>query len=664
MTLVEQQLGHYRLVRLIGQGGMGEVYLAEDTRIPRQVAIKVVRNEHQPYPNTEVLQQAERLFQREMKAISQLDHPHILGFHDFGKEPRPNGSIIYMVMPYRSEGSLADWLVQRGSALLATQDVEYLIAQAASALQHAHDHDIIHQDVKPSNFLLRANADYPTCPDLFLVDFGIAHVMSVASTTTNSMRGTPAYMPPEQWSSNPVPATDQYALAIMSYQLLTGQLPFKGMAEQIMFQHLMVAPKPPSELNSGLPPAIDAVILRALAKKSDERFPTIKAFAVALRQALAYTDLRTQLMMSQDEALQGGNRTITLVDQNQITATIPANAQHGQVLYLPEQGIPYYSGGPRGPLLLTLAIDQHSSTEAVALVSDNLAKPDSTALDQQNSNLQRSERVTDVKPSKQRTVVLVALVLLLIVSGISATVFVNNKITVNNANISATAQVITNTHATSTALMQEKNVTATAQVKRAATVIAANPDPYQPVGKLAFVDPLSQTDQRLRNGFLNAGPCQYVQRAYQVSQSEIDTFYGCQERITYRNFAFEVKMKIRQGNCGGITVRDSDNGKQYLFSVCASGFYSFVKRASNARGDATVLRTHSASAIKQGIGQLNTIAIVANGDTFDLYVNRHKIDRISDSTYSEGLIGLIAYDQLYPTTVIYRNARLWVISQP
>src|SRR3982750_4556680 len=110
MELIGQKLGHYRLVRLIGQGGMGEVYLAEDTRIPRQIAIKVVRNEHQPYPNTEVLQQAERLFQHEMKAISLLDHPYILGFHDFGKEPSTNGSIIYMVMPYRSEGSLADWL--------------------------------------------------------------------------------------------------------------------------------------------------------------------------------------------------------------------------------------------------------------------------------------------------------------------------------------------------------------------------------------------------------------------------------------------------------------------------------------------------------------------------------------------------------------------------
>src|SRR6266550_4537303 len=143
MTLAGQQLGHYRLIRLIKQGGMGEVYLAEDIRMPRQVAIKVVRNEHNSYPDSKALQQAERLFQREMKAISQLDHPHILSFYDFGEEPSTNGSIIYMVMPYRPEGSLLTWLVRRGDHLLPLQDAGLMIAQAASALQHAHEHNII-----------------------------------------------------------------------------------------------------------------------------------------------------------------------------------------------------------------------------------------------------------------------------------------------------------------------------------------------------------------------------------------------------------------------------------------------------------------------------------------------------------------------------------------
>jgi len=260
MRFAGQQLGHYHLIRLIGQGGMGEVYLAEDTRISRQVAVKVIRTERQLYLDAEASQQSEEFFEREMKAISRLDHPQILSFYDFGKELVANGFIIYMVMPYRPEGSLADWLVQRGSELLPPQDIGHMIAQAASALQHAHDHDVIHRDVKPSNFLVRVNTDHPTYPDLFLVDFGLARVISATSLGSNSVRGTYSCMAPEQWSGEVLPASDQYALAIMSYLLLTGQLPFQGQLEHVMFQHLTVSPKPPSQLNSRLSPAVDDVI--------------------------------------------------------------------------------------------------------------------------------------------------------------------------------------------------------------------------------------------------------------------------------------------------------------------------------------------------------------------------------------------------------------------
>jgi hypothetical protein len=459
-----------------------------------------------------------------------------------------------------------------------------------------------------------------------------------------------------------------YALAIMSYQLLTGQLPFKGMPEQIMFQHLTVAPKPPSELNSRLSPAVDAVILRALAKNSEERFPTIKAFALALQQALDYTDLRAQLMISREEALQGASRTITLFGKNQTTVTIPLGAQDGQVLRLPDQGTPYYNGGSRGPLLLTLSVNQNIRAEAPALVSDDLAKPSSPVTDsnvlQQNRILQKSgmmPRPSGAMPSKQRTVVVLALVLLVIASIVLATVFVNGKIATNNANASATAQSINNTNATGTAQAQATNDAATAQANSTATAIAANPDPYQPAGTLAFVDSLSQPNKGQGDSFANGGQCQFAHGAYQVSQAEIDTFFVCQERATYSNFAFEAKMTIDQGDCGGMTIRSRGNGEQYLFSVCSNGFYSFIKRASNSRGGGTVLKTTNSSAIKQGIGQLNVIAIVANGSRFDLYVNHQKIDSISDGTYSQGYINLIAYDEIIPTTVTYRDARVWII---
>src|SRR5437764_6937247 len=145
MALEGLQLGQYRLLRLLGSGGMGEVYLAEDARIGQQVAIKVSRTEATSYPNSDITKDALRLFQREAKAIAKLDHPHILPLFGYGEEQVGNMSLVYLVMPYRQEGSLADWLRNRGrEEPLTSWKVAHFVGQAASALQHAHDRQIIH----------------------------------------------------------------------------------------------------------------------------------------------------------------------------------------------------------------------------------------------------------------------------------------------------------------------------------------------------------------------------------------------------------------------------------------------------------------------------------------------------------------------------------------
>src|SRR5438270_7014849 len=250
MAIEGVQLGQYRLVRLLGSGGMGEVYLAEDARIGQQVAIKVTRTEVASYPHSDSANDALRLFQREAKAIARLDHPHILPLFGYGEENVNGLMLTYIVMPFRPEGSLANWLQQRGTAeLLPVDDVVYFIHQAAGALQYAHDNQVIHQDVKPANFLLRTNKENPSRPDLLLTDFGIARVSSATANISHSIRGTPTYMAPEQWSGEPVYATDQYALAVMAYELLAGHSPFIGRQEQIMYQHLNVQPQPPSSFN-------------------------------------------------------------------------------------------------------------------------------------------------------------------------------------------------------------------------------------------------------------------------------------------------------------------------------------------------------------------------------------------------------------------------------
>jgi eukaryotic-like serine/threonine-protein kinase len=195
---------------------------------------------------------------------------------------------FYMVgkMTIRDDETLVDWLQQHAPGTLSFQDVAHLIRQAADALQYAHDQGIIYRDVTFSSFLIHNNAEHPHLPDLQLAEFGQAKRTAGSSSMNPAIPSNPLYMAPEQWSGTLVPASDQYALAVMAYELLTGHPPFQGTQEQLKYQHLHVHPQPPSRLDPHIPPAIDTVILHALAKNPEDRFLSISRFANAFQQAL------------------------------------------------------------------------------------------------------------------------------------------------------------------------------------------------------------------------------------------------------------------------------------------------------------------------------------------------------------------------------------------
>ncbi len=375
MALEELQDGRYLLARSLGSGGMGEVYLMQDTRINRQVAIKVIRSEGGPYPDSNAARDAARLFQREARAIAALEHPNILPLYDFGEEIRDGTTITYMVMPYCTEGSLASWLRQRDSTImLSLQDVAHLVEEAADALQYAHDHNVMHLDVKSSNFLLRSNKKNPNRPTLLLADFGIARSSVTVASSSRTIRGTPSSMAPEQWTSNTVAATDQYALAVMTYEMLTGRPPFVGSMEQVMYQHFSIQPPPPSTYNPKLPRSIDLVILRALAKKPEDRFPSIADFASAFEQEAQASptaavlgpqqssvgDIRATLAISPAEAQSGTSRMITLPGGQHVNVTIPAGVSDGHVMRIQDHS---ELAGLAGPVILTIAIKRSEEAQ-------------------------------------------------------------------------------------------------------------------------------------------------------------------------------------------------------------------------------------------------------------------------------------------------------------
>jgi eukaryotic-like serine/threonine-protein kinase len=264
---VGQQLGNYRLTRLIGQGGFAEVYLGEHIYLKTLVAIKLLRT---TVANPDILES----FLKEAQTIAHLLHPNIVRVMDFGVD----GETPYLVMDYAVNGTLRQRHA-KGTQLPLATIVPY-VNQVAAALQHAHNEKLIHRDVKPENMLLgRYN-------DVLLSDFGIALIaQSSLYQSTQDVIGTIAYMSPEQIQGKPRPASDQYSLGIVVYEWLSGDRPFHGSFAELCTQHLFASPAPLREKVSTLAPVVEEVVLTVLAKDSHHRFGSVQAFAHALEQA-------------------------------------------------------------------------------------------------------------------------------------------------------------------------------------------------------------------------------------------------------------------------------------------------------------------------------------------------------------------------------------------
>lgn len=289
----------YRLLHVLASGGMSDVYLADDFQKNRQVAIKLVQIN--TALQTREIQRVLDAFRREIKAITSLDHPFILPVFDYGRQSTQNMLLAYIVMPYCVGGSLETWLDQGNQAAVVHPcNVAHFISEAASALQHAHNRGVIHRDVKPANFLIRNDGQSLSIPllggpnslqlpDLLLADFGIAKLTAI-SATSSRLFGSIHYMSPERWQGRTVEASDQYALAIMTYELLTGERPFRGTKDEIIQQHMLQSPVPPSRHDRTLSHDIDKVVLHALAKSAEDRFPSVADFATAFEHAVAHSE--------------------------------------------------------------------------------------------------------------------------------------------------------------------------------------------------------------------------------------------------------------------------------------------------------------------------------------------------------------------------------------
>src|SRR5437667_3759510 len=221
-----QQLGNYQLIRLLGEGGFAEVYLGEHIYLGTQAAIKVL--------HTQLTHDDVNRFRTEARTIARLIHPHIVRVLEFGVE----GAIPFLVMDYAPNGTLRQRHPKSTRVLPAVSAL--YIKQVAAALQYAHDRKVIHRDIKPENMLLGRNNE------VLLSDFGIAVVAQSSRYQEGGQEigGTIAYMAPEQLQGRAVPASDQYALGMITYEWLSGDRPFQGSFPEIASQHMLTPPTP------------------------------------------------------------------------------------------------------------------------------------------------------------------------------------------------------------------------------------------------------------------------------------------------------------------------------------------------------------------------------------------------------------------------------------
>jgi len=260
----------------------------------------------------------------------------------------------------------------------------------------------------------------------------------------------------------------------------------------------------------------------------------------------------------------------------------------------------------------------------------------------------------------------VVLVLVVIVGGVLAVSHLGTQGSSTSATPTvapAQATGATQVHATATAITA---ITATAQAQASATaaVIAANPNPYTPgSGKLALIDPLSDNSKGYAwdASVHTDGTCAFSGGSYHSSTPKTRFFYLCTAEVTdFSNFAFEVQMKVIQGDCGGMVFRaDSNSGKLYFFEVCQDGTYLFSRYLDFTGNNVKDLAGGSSAAITTGLNQTNVIAVVAQGSTLSIYVNKQKIASASDSTFTHGQIGLFAESTNHPTDAAFNNVKVW-----
>lgn len=604
-------LGRYELHRRIAYGGMSEVYLGYDRRVRRRVAVKVLYGSDEPFV---------RRFEREALAVGTLSHDHILPLYDFG-EQRP---WYYLVMPFIEGGTLRDYLLKRER--LTLEEAESFLYQIASALQYAHDHGVVHRDVKPSNILLRPDGH------AYLVDFGLAKAKQESESLTHigAMIGTPEYMAPEQSNGQNDYRSDIYSLGIILYQMLTGRVPFTAESPvAVSLKHIQAQPVPPGELNPEIPQVVEDVILKALAKDPDDRFQQAKAFSLACRKAI-YQERTRNL-----------NSIIPMKQTAQDAEPGKQQAEDADTIITPPES--------------EITIPQKEPLEGMA---------DKPPLFPLGNDAPPFPSMPTIGRKKWRVYTLLIVTLCLILLGSLA-------LALGSAwQAQSTPRLTSDFPAPTQTTLSWKTATAIARINIQATLAAqaqaqatAGITTAIGAGKVLYADGMTNNG----GGWLDDGSqCYFSPQGYHVHTALTHAFAWCySNQQQYANAVITAQARLLHGDIYGLVFRLSPDSKAfYALELNSLGEYRFVHAfGSNPLTWLTLIDWTRSNAILSGYGYTNTFLVVATGNHFRFYINKQLIvSSFADSSYSSGLVGfLVGGDSVGGTEAVFSN--MWIFQK-
>jgi len=597
------KLGRYELRFRVAQGGMSEVYLGYDRRVRRYVAVKVLYGSNEPFV---------RRFEREALAIGALSHEHILPLYEFG-EQRP---WYYLAMPFVEGGTLRDYLTRREQ--LTLEETGSFLEQIASALQHAHDHGVLHRDVKPSNILLRPDGH------AYLADFGLAKakIESESLTHSGAMIGTPEYMAPEQSNGQNDQRSDIYSLGIILYQMLTGRVPFTSDSPVgVTLKHLQTPPPPPHQYNSMIPAAIEEVMLIALAKSPEERYQEASELAKAYNKALLKK--RTHDLGAEAYAL--------------VSATDDASSP---IETLTDK---------------TRAIVEQITTQLP------LSRPQLFPLEGETTSF--IPYVTEIYKKKQRHAPFI-IILLSLSLGISVALTLLFFLRPHSSPRITHLHAVTRHHTINAQIWAAATATAIAHQRIQATLAAqareqATDGITHAIGAGTILYANTMTQKSI--GWINDGQqCYFSPQGYHVHTSLAHAVAWCySNQQSYSNSIFSVQAQLLHGGFYALIFRLSSYDKTfYALELDGYGDYRFQRaHGSNPARWLTLIDWTQSNTLQPGYGVNNALLVIANGSDFSFYMNRQLVlSTYIDPTYRTGLVGLmVGGDSREGTEAIFRN---------